>query len=70
MHEPSAFAFEMGIQKLKIHKSRSIDQIPQNWLKRRVEQFAVRELHKLIISVQNKEEFPEKKNESIIVYWL
>jgi hypothetical protein len=28
VHEPSAFAFEIGIQKLKRHKSPSNDEIP------------------------------------------
>jgi len=52
----------MAIEKLKIHKSPGVDQIPAELIK------AIRsEIHKLINSVWNKEELPEEWKESIIV---
>jgi hypothetical protein len=56
----------MAIEKLKRHKSPGIDQIPAELIKsggRKVQS----EIHKLIISIWNKEELPEEWKESIIV---
>jgi hypothetical protein len=52
--------------KLKSHKSPGIDQIPAELIKAggRIIQS---EIHKLIISVWNKEELPEEWKESVIV---
>jgi len=57
--EPSAFEFELAIEKLKRHKSPGIDQIPEELIKTggRTIRCAI---HKLIISVWNKEELPEE----------
>ena len=65
MPEPSAFEVEMAIEKLKSHKSPGIDQIPAELIKAggRTIHYAI---HKLIISIWNKEELPEEQ-ESIIV---
>ena len=60
--EPSAFEFEIAIEKLKGHKSPGTDQILAKLIKVGVEQF-----HKLITSIWNKEELPEEWKESIIV---
>ena len=59
MPNPSSFEFEMGLQKLKRHKSPGIDQIASELIE--AEDRTIRcEIHKLIISIQNKEELPEK----------
>jgi hypothetical protein len=55
VHEPSACAFEMGIQKLKRHKSPSIDQIPSDLIEAGGKTIRS-EIHKLINSIWNKEE--------------
>jgi hypothetical protein len=57
--EPSAFEVEMAIEKLKRHKSPGIDQIPAELVKARG-RIIRPEIHKLIISIWNKEELPEK----------
>jgi len=64
--EPSAFEFELAIEKLKSHKSPGIDQIPAELIKPggRIIRCAIR---KLIISIWNKEELPEEWKESITV---
>jgi hypothetical protein len=64
--EPSAFESEMAIGKLKIHKSPGIDQIPAELIKAggRIIRY---EIHKLIISIWNKEELPVEWKESVIV---
>jgi hypothetical protein len=64
--EPSAFEFELAIEKLKIHKSPGIDQIPAELIKTggRTIRCAIQ---KLIIPICNKEELPEEWKESIIV---
>jgi hypothetical protein len=64
--EPSAFEVELAIEKLKSHKSPGIDQIPEELIKTggRTIRCAI---HKLIISIWNKEELPEEWKESIIV---
>ena len=61
--EPSAFEVQMGIDKLKRHKSPSTDQIWAELFK----EFSVRSLNWLINSVWNKEELPEKWKELVIV---
>ena len=57
----------MAIEKLKNHKSPGIDQIPAELIKAggRTIRCAI---HKFIISIWNKEEFPEEWKESIIVH--
>ena len=47
--EPSAFEFELDIEKLRSHKSPGIDQIPAELIKAGVEQFAVRSIHLLFL---------------------
>jgi hypothetical protein len=64
--EPRAFEVEGAIEKLKRHKSPDTDQMPAELIKAggRTIQGAI---HKLIISIWNKEELPEEWKESIIV---
>jgi len=57
--EPSAFEVELAIQKLKSHKSPGIDQIPAELIKSGGRTICCA-IHKLIISVCNKEELPEE----------
>jgi len=64
--EPSAFEFELAIEKLKSQKSQGIDQIPAKLIKAGGRTIRC-EIHKLIISIWNKEELPEEWKESIIV---
>jgi hypothetical protein len=64
--EPSAFEVEMGSEKLKRHKSPRIDQIPAELIKAGG-RIIRSEIHKVIISVGNKEELPEVWKESVIV---
>jgi hypothetical protein len=64
--EPSAFEVEMAIEKLKRHKSPDNDQIPGELIKAGGRTIWS-ESHKLIISLWNKEELPEKWKGSIIV---
>jgi hypothetical protein len=64
--EPSAFEVEMGIEKLKRHKSPGIGQIPPELIKAG-DRIIQSETHKLIISIWNKEELPEEWKESVIV---
>ena len=67
LSETSVFEVELAIEKLKTHKSPGIDQIPIILIKaggRTVRS----EVHKLINSILNKEEFPEKWKESIFVH--
>ena len=64
--EPSAFEVELAIERLKNHKSPGIDQIPAELIKAAGRTIR-RELHKLIISIWNKEELPDEWKESIIV---
>ena len=56
---PSAFKVELDIEKLKSHISPGIDQIPVELIKAggRTIRCAI---HKLIISIWNKEELPEE----------
>jgi len=64
--EPSAFEVELAIGKLKIHKSPGVDQIPTELIKAGGRTIC-NAVHKLIISILNKEELPEEWKESIIV---
>jgi hypothetical protein len=66
MPKPSAFEFEMSIEKLKRYKSSGIDQIRAELIKAGVRTFRC-EIHKLIYSVWNKEELPEEWKESVIL---
>jgi len=64
--EPRACEGEMAIEKLKRHKSPDIDQVPSELIKvggRTIHS----EIHKLINSIRNEEEFPEQLKELIIV---
>jgi len=64
--ESSAFEVEMFIEKLKKPKSPGIDQILAELIK--VGGRTIRcEIHKLIISIWNKEELPEEWKEPIVV---
>ena len=63
---PSAFEFEMAIGKLKGNKSLCTDQIPAKLVKAGGRTIRY-EIHKLIISIWNKEEFTEEWRESIFV---
>jgi hypothetical protein len=64
--KPSVCEIELTVDKLKSHKSPGIDQIPAELIK--AEGRTIRcEIHKLIISIWNKEELPEEWKESIIV---
>ena len=64
--EPSAFEFELVIGKLKNHKSPGTDQIPAELIKAGGRTICCA-IHKLTISIWNKEELPEEWKESIIV---
>jgi len=57
--EPSAFEVELALEKLKSYKSPDIDQIPAEMIKARSRTFCC-EIHKLIISVWNKDELSEE----------
>jgi len=56
----------LAIEKLKRHKSPGIHQIPAELIKAGRKTIGC-EIHKLIISIWNKEELPEVWKESIIV---
>jgi len=56
----------VAIEKLKSHKSPGIDQIPVKLIKAGGKTICC-EIHKLNISIWNKEELPEEWKESIIV---
>ena len=66
MPKPSAFEVEMVIENLEGHNSQGIDQIPTELIKAWCRKIRS-EIHKLIISIWNKEELPEQCKESIIV---
>jgi len=57
--EPSAFEFKLAIGKLKNHKSPGINQIPAELIKAGGRKICCA-IHKLIISIWNKEELPEE----------
>ena len=56
----------LAIEKLKSHKSPGIDQIPAELIKEGGRTIHY-QIHKLIVSILNKEELPEEWKESIIV---
>ena len=56
----------MATEKLKNHKSHGIDQIPAELFTAGGKTFLY-EIHRLIISIRNKEELPEEWKESIVV---
>ena len=62
---PSAFEFKLAIE-LKSHKSPGTDQIPTELIKVGGKTICC-VIHKLIISIWNKEELPDEWKESIIV---
>ena len=64
--EPSAFEVDLAIEKLKSHISPGIDQIPAKLVKEGGRTICY-QIHKLIVSIWNKEELPEEWKESIIV---
>jgi len=64
--EASAFEIELAFEKLKSHKSPGIDQIPAELIKAGGSTICG-EIHKLIVSIWDKEELPEEWKESIIV---
>jgi len=65
--ELSAFVVEMAIEKIKRHKSPGIDQVPVGQIKAGSRKIPSG-IHKLINSVWNKEQLPEKLKESIVVF--
>ena len=66
MPEPSAFNFELAIEKLNNHKSPGIDRIPAELIKSGGRKIHY-EIHKVIIPIWNKEELPEEWKDLIIV---
>jgi len=64
--DPSAFDNELAFEKLISHKSPGIDQIPAKLIKARNRRIRYK-IHKLIISIWNKEVLPEGRKESVIV---
>ncbi len=64
--ELGALEVDLAIEKIKSHKSPGIDQIPAELIKewRRKLRY---QIHKLIVSIWNKEELSEEWKESIIV---
>ena len=66
MPEPSAFEVELAIEKQKNYKSPGIDQIPAELIKAGGRTIR-REIHKLVISIWNKEELPDEWKELIVV---
>jgi hypothetical protein len=61
--EPSAFEVEMAIENLS-YKSPGIDQIPAELIKAGGRTIRSK-IHKLIISIRNKEQLPKEQKESI-----
>ena len=64
--EPSAFEVELAIEMIKSHKSLDIDQILGALIKEGGRTIHY-QIHKLIVSIWNKEELPVEWKESIIV---
>ena len=64
--ELSAFQVGMATEKLKRHRSLGIDQMPAELIKAGSKTICC-EIHKLVISIWNMEELPEKWKESITV---
>ena len=67
--EPSAFGFELAIEKLKSRKSPGVDQIPTGLIKAGGKTLRCA-IHKFIISVWNKEELPVFNEELSDLYSL
>jgi len=63
---PSAFEVELAIEKLNSHQSQGNDEIPAELIKAGGRTI-FSEIHKLIISIWNKQELPQEWRESIIV---
>jgi hypothetical protein len=63
---PNRLEVEIAIAKFKKYKSPGIDQIPAELIQAGGEML-LSDIHKLINSVWNKEEWPDKWKESIIV---
>jgi hypothetical protein len=66
MPEPSLVEVEICIGKLKSYKFPGTDQIPTDLIKAGAETLCF-EIHRLICSIWNKDELPQKWKESIIV---
>ena len=66
MPEPSVFDLEFAVENLRSHKKPGIDQIPAELFKAGGRTIR-HEIHKLIISIWNKEEFPDEWDESFIL---
>jgi hypothetical protein len=64
--EPSLVEVEIDIGKLKSYKSPGTDQIPAELIKAGSETL-YSEIHKLICSIWNEEEFPQQWKESIVI---
>ena len=64
--EPSAFEVELVIENLKSHKSPGIVQIQAELIKEGGKKIRY-QIHKLIVSIWNKQELSEEWKESIIV---
>jgi len=64
--ETRAFEVDLSIEKLKSHKSPGVDQIPAELINAGGGTIHC-EIHKLVISIWNKEELPDKWKELIIV---
>jgi hypothetical protein len=62
--EPSVFEFDLAIKKIKSHKAPGIDRSPEELIKAGCRTIHS-EMHKLIISIWNKEELPEEWKVSI-----
>ena len=64
--ETSASKFELAIEKLKSHKSPGVVKIPAEFIKAGGRTICY-EIHKLFVSIWNKELLPEEWKELIIV---
>jgi hypothetical protein len=64
--EPRLVEVKIAIEKLKSYKSPGTDQIPAELIKEGCETLCS-EIHKLICSIWNKEEWPQQWKESSIV---
>ena len=64
--EPSAFEFQLAIDKVKSHKLPGFDEIQAELIKAGDGTICL-EIHKLITSICKKEKLPEEWKESIIV---
>jgi hypothetical protein len=64
--EPRTLEIELAIKKIKSHKSPGFDQIPAERIKAGGRKIHCA-IHKLIISIRNKEELPEEWKKSMIV---